>query len=118
MSTIFAFKKSIKSLELVGKSKEEFDSYVRNNFDAMEWTSLEIEEAISLGDAGEDHPIAKAIFDNGNEWVMCYPDADTILYSQKQLDSANSLRIEIEDDVLYFKLENELNEQEKALVAN
>ena len=116
MSSICAFNKNKNVLELVGNSAEDFDAYVRNNFDVMEWTSVEIEEAIDLGDVGEDHQIAIEIFENGNEWVVCYPDADTILYTQKSLKIANSLSVEIEDNIIYFKAENELNDSEKELI--
>jgi hypothetical protein len=116
MKNTFGFKKIKNEIQLISSTKEEFDSFVRNNFDAMEWTAVEIEESISLGDIGEDHPIAIEIFDNSNEWVVCYPDADNILYTQKQFENQDSLSFHIDDTELYFKSENDLNNEELNLI--
>jgi len=116
MKNTFGFKKIKNDIELISSSKEEFDSFIRNNFDAMEWTSVEIEESINLGDIGEGHPIAIEVFDNSNEWVVCYPDADNILYTQKQFENQDSLSIQIDETELYFKSENDLNDIELNLI--
>jgi hypothetical protein len=99
MKNTFGFKKIKNEIQLISSTKEEFDSFVRNNFDAMEWTSVEIE-----------------IFDNSNEWVVCYPDADNILYTQKQFENQDSLSFHIDDTELYFKSENDLNNEELNLI--
>ena len=95
----------------------EFDSYLRENFDdVIEWTSVEIEEAINLGDIAEDHAIAIEIFENGNEWVLCYSDADNILYTQKNFENSDSLSIDKNESTIYFKPTSQLNADEKKLV--
>ena len=95
----------------------EFDSYLRENFDdVIEWTSVEIEEAINLGDIAEDHAIAIEIFENGNEWVLCYSDADNILYTQKTFENSDSLSIDINESIIYFKPTSQLNADEKKLI--
>ena len=66
------FFKSINcTIELIGHSKGDFDSYLRENFDdVIERTSVEIEEAINNGDLVEDHKLSLEIFENDNEWVL------------------------------------------------
>ena len=116
-SKIHAFKNTKGKIELIGHSKEEFDSYLRENFDdVIEWTSVEIEEAINLGDIAEDHAIAIEIFENGNEWVLCYSDADNILYTQKTFENSDSLSIDINESTIYFKPTSQLNADEKKLI--
>ena len=47
---------------------------------------------------------------------MCYPDDESIIYTQKAYESSESLVIEIDEYKIYFKAENLLNEAEKALI--
>ena len=116
-SKITAFKNTKGKIELIGQSKEEFDSYLRENFDdVIEWTSVEIEEAINLGDIAEDHVLAIEILENGNEWVICYSDADNILFTQKTFENSDSLNIDIDESTIYFKPTSQLNADEKKLL--
>jgi hypothetical protein len=82
----------------------------------MEWQAYEIEEALNSGDAAEDNPIVIESLDNGNEWVVLYPDDGPIIYTQKAYENSESLVVEIDEDKIYFKAENLLNEAEKALI--
>ena len=116
-SKTYAFINTKGKIELIGHSKDEFDSYLRENFDdIIEWTSVEIEEAINLGDIAEDHVIAVEIFENGNEWVLCYSDADNILFTQKTFENSDSLSVDINESTIYFKPTSQLNADEKKLV--
>ena len=116
-SKITAFKNTKGKIELIGHSKEEFDSYLRENFDdVIEWTSVEIEESINLGDIAEDHVLAIEILENGNEWVICYSDADNILFTQKTFENSDSLNIDIDESTIYFKPTSQLNADEKKLL--
>ncbi len=116
-SKIHAFKNTKGENELIGHSKEEFDSYIRVNFDdVIEWTSIEIEEAINLGDIAEDHAIAIEIFENENEWVLTTSDVDKILYAQKTFENSDSLSIEINESIIYFKPTSQLTADEKKLI--
>jgi hypothetical protein len=116
-SKIYAFINTKGKIELIGNSKEEFYSYIRENFDdVIEWTNIEIEEAINLGDIAEDHVIAIEIFDNGNEWVLCTSDADNILFTQKTFENSDSLSVDINESTIYFKPTSQLNADEKKLI--
>ena len=116
-SKIHAFINTKGKIELIGNSKDEFYSYIRENFDdVIGWTNVEIEEAINLGDIAEDHVIAIEIFDNGNEWVLCTSDADNILFTQKTFENSDSLSVDINESTIYFKPTSQLNADEEKLI--
>jgi hypothetical protein len=116
-SKIHAFINTKGKIELIGNSKDEFYSYIRENFDdVIGWTNVEIEEAINLGDIAEDHVIAIEIFDNGNEWVLCTSDADNILFTQKTFENSDSLSVDINESTIYFKPTSQLNPDEEKLI--
>jgi hypothetical protein len=118
MKKYYVFKKLGQNLELVGRSKDEFDTFIRNNSDdVIEWQAHEIEESLNLGDITEENPLVAECLDNGNEWVVCYPDSESIVYTQKNFDVLDELSIEIDDYLIYFKEENLLNKDEKDLIA-
>ena len=117
MKNYFVFEQQENNLHLVGKSKDEFDSYIRNNVDdVMQWQANEIEESLNLGDVAENNPIVVECLDNGNEWVTCYPDSETIVYTQKSLELSEGLSVDFGDRVVYFKEQSMLNEIEKSLI--
>ncbi len=116
MKNFYVFQQTNDKIELIGKSKDEFDSYIMNLDDVMAWQAYEIEEAVNSGNAAEDHPVAIECLDNCNEWVVCYPDDESIIYTQKAYESSESLVVEIDENKIYFKAENLLNEAEKALI--
>ena len=116
MKNFFVFKQTNDQIELIGKSKDEFSSYIFNFDDVMEWQAYEIEEALNSGNAAEDHPVVIECLDICNEWVVCYPDDESIIYTQKAYESSESLVVEIDENKIYFKAENLLNEAEKALI--
>ena len=116
MKNFYVFKQTNDKIELIGKSKNDFSSYIMNLDRVMEWQAYEIEEALNLGDTTEDNPIVIECLDNGNEWVVLYPDDGPIIYTQKAYENSESLVVEIDEDKIYFKAENLLNEAEKALI--
>jgi hypothetical protein len=116
MKNFYVFKQTNDKIELIGKSKNDFSSYIMNLDRVMEWQAYEIEEALNSGDAAEDNPIVIECLDNGNEWVVLYPDDGPIIYTQKEYESSESLVVEIDEDKIYFKAENLLNEAEKELI--
>lgn len=118
MKKFYVFRKQGEKLELVGNSKDEFDSFIRDNYeDVMEWQANEIEESLNLGDITEDNPLVAECLDNGSEWVMCYPDSESILYSQKNFDNSDELSVKIGNCIIYFKELVLLNKDEKDLIA-
>jgi hypothetical protein len=116
MKNFYVFKQTNDQIELIGKSKNDFSSYIMNLEYVMKWQAYEIEEALNYGDTTEDNPIVIECLDNGNEWVVLYPDDGPIIYTQKAYENSESLVVEIDEYKIYFKAENLLNEAEKALI--
>jgi hypothetical protein len=117
MKSYYVFKQIGQSIKLVGKSKDEFHSFIRNNYDdVIEWQANEIEESLNLGDIQEDSPLVVECLDNENQWVLCYPDSDSIIYTQKNFDNSDHLSIQFDNCLIYFKEEKLLNNVEKKLI--
>lgn len=117
--TFEVFKSIEDRLYYIGKNKDTFQEYLYKNYSEdgyNQWFDNEINDSIEAGDATEDHPIAIAIFDNGNEWVYCYPDAGSILYTQKQFDFDDELAVDMGDAIIYFKETALLSTNEKELI--
>ena len=116
----FVFKDSNGSIEYLGSNKEFFRDYLEKNYSDWGlnfWEAESINDSIETGDAGEDHPIAIEIFDNGNSWVYCYPEASNVLFTQKQFDEGDELSVEMKPNILvYFKEESLLTANEKTLI--
>ena len=121
MKKYYVFLKENNHLSKVGNSKEEFDSYIRNNVDdVIQWTGPEIEDSLNNGGVEEGDPLVVELLDNNNEWVTCDGNRD-IIYTQKQLDTVDFFSFEFSNSndpncIIYFKEINALNDDEKKLI--
>lgn len=106
-------------LKLIGKSKNDFYNYfeeLTNEGDIVCWRPYEIEESVNGGYIDRDELLVVELLDNGNDWVFVgSADGSDILFTQKSFDSADSLEVDLGDEVIYFKPTSELTEKEKNL---
>lgn len=127
MKKYYVFKQEEESVDCIGVGKEVFDLYIRDRFDgAVEWTSNEIEESLNLGDISADHPLVVELLDNNNNWVLCYPDQDNIIYTESKLKESDEIYVDFgvfesaskKSIKVYFREFKLLTKKEKSLIPN